>query len=866
MDVLAVAGLVGTLIAVLVGVTQLFEFIQKQREKKPPQSHTQSPAQPPVTVTVQKALSTNLPAETTPLIGREEEVAAIQALLQQAEVRLVTLVGPPGTGKTRLALGAAATQVTQFQEGVFLVELAPIRDATLVEPTIAQTLGLKEVANQPLLETLKQYLSDKQMLLVLDNYEQVMPAASLISQLLAAAPRLKALVTSREALSISGEYEFAVSPLPLPDFRHPRTPDSLIRVPSVVLFVQRARAVKPDFQITSENAPYVAELCRALDGLPLAIELAAARSKLLSPKEMLARLESRFTWLTSGARDLPSHQQTLQSTLEWSYQLLDEAEQTLFRRLGVFMGGCSLEAIEAVCNGTSRGALESTASLVDKSLLQRKEGPAGEARLMMLETVREYAHDQLDASGESENLSHQHARYYLALAEQASSQFLGPEQAMWLTRLETDHDNLRAALKWYAAVPDRVERGLQLAVALGTFWCIRGHLSEGQLWLDTFMQEIGADHAQEFQVNALSHLGRIALLQSRPAASRTYNERSLALARELEYDEGIETAMIGLGVALWELGEYQAARKQLEEAVDYIRHAQHMGALARALNNLGLVCMYQGDTEAARAYFDECLAINKQMGMTIGASTALFNLGVMAYDSTDYTRARTLFQEAMQLDQDLGNRTAIADILTYLADIAVDQGDFTAALQDYDKARRLYMELGTIGDTAYVSAHQAELAFYTQEYAEARRLNQEALALFREAGNQRMIAFALRHQGRLACREGDLATAATLCAEALTIHRTMGYKAGIVGSLDKGYIELALAVGKPDVATRLLGAVAAARKSLSIPRSPIETRQMEPFITSMREQLKGAAYTAAFAEGEAMTVEEAAAYALHNLS
>jgi predicted ATPase len=443
------------------------------------------------------ARRTNLPAQPTPLIGREREVADVTALLRRGDVRLVTLTGPGGTGKTRLGFQIAAELLDDFAEGTYFVDLAPISDPDLVASVIAQTLGARETGGRPLVELLNTYLREKHLLLLLDNFEQVLSAAPLVAGLLAAAPRLKVLVTSREVLHLRSEKEFPVPPLELPDPQHPKEIETLSQYAAVQLFIARALDVKPDFAVTNQNAPALAEVCARLDGLPLALELAAARIKLFSPEALLARLNSRLAVLTGGPRDLPERQQTLRNTIEWSYNLLDAGEQTLFRRLSIFVGGCTGDAVEAVCNPDGDLPLEvidRLAALLDKSLLKQLEGSDGAPRFMMLETIREYALERLAASGETEVLRRRHAECFLALAETAEPQFHGSDQRLWLDRIEIEHDNLRAALAWslegQRATPQspddqlRSALGLRLAAALWQFWDRRGYAPEGRRWLE----------------------------------------------------------------------------------------------------------------------------------------------------------------------------------------------------------------------------------------------------------------------------------------------------------------------------------------------------------------------------------------------
>src|SRR6266567_2165773 len=506
----------------------------------------------------------NLPTQLTPLIGREQEIQAVCSLLRHPEVRLVTLTGPGGVGKTRLSLQVATELLDGFADGICFVPLAPLRDPDLVVPIIAQVLGLKEANEQPLRDLLQASLQDKRLLLLLDNFEQILAAAPKLSDLLADCPHLTILVTSRAVLHLRGEHEFPVPPLTLPDFTHLPESEALSQYAAVALFLECARAVKSDFELTPANSRAIAEICIRLDGLPLAIELAAARSKLLPPQALLARLRHRLQVLTSAAQDAPVRQQTLRHALAWSYDLLDAREQRLFRRLSVFVGGCALEAVEGL--STTLGerpsdVLDGVASLMDKSLLQHTGQDGEEPRLVMLETIREYGLEALVASGEMERTRQAHASYYLALAEQAELELGGPQQAVWLDRLEREHDNLRAALSWMVEqgeTQQSMEMALRLGGALRPFWWGRGHWSEGRTFLERALAAGGSFPDPRIdpsvRAKALIAAANLAFVQSDYEQTEVLCEESLALYRELGDHYGIAFSLYRLGNVAWVRG------------------------------------------------------------------------------------------------------------------------------------------------------------------------------------------------------------------------------------------------------------------------------------------------------------------------
>ena len=554
-----------------------------------------------------------LPAPLTPLVGREQEIAAVCALLWRPEVRLVTLTGTGGVGKTRLALGVAAAVNADFADGICLVALAPLIDPGLVLSTIAQALGVQEQGSRPLLEGLQDHLREKQLLLLLDNFEQVVSAAPVVAELLVAAPRLRVLVTSRTSLHLSGEHEFVVPPLALPDLRNLPPPDRLLQYGAIRLFVARAQAAHSAFVMTGENATAIAAICQQVDGLPLAIELAAGRSKLFAPQALLSRLRNRLKLLVGGAQDLPLRQQTLRGTIAWSYDLLGQDEKALFRRLAVFVGGCTLEAAEAVC--TAQGdllidVLEAVAALVDKSLLRQETQADGQPRLLMLETIREYALERLAASGEAEAVQRQHAIFFLRFSEEAEPKIRGAEHFLWRTRLEVEHDNLRAALRW-TLESQEAEMGMQLAFSLVGFWRASNQDREGRNWCEQVLAQPGTSARTAARAMALLAAGAMTMFQGDLPQAQLLLEESIAIGREVgrAAKRTLALALTVLAYGALLQGNLGAARELAEEGVRLFREVGEAWGTALALNHLGRATLELGDPVAARPLLEESAAL-----------------------------------------------------------------------------------------------------------------------------------------------------------------------------------------------------------------------------------------------------------------
>src|SRR5215217_6826665 len=675
----------------------------------------------------------NLPLQPTTLVGREREIWEVAERVRSEEVRLLTLTGPGGTGKTRLGLQAAADLLEEFSDGVFFVALATITEPELVASTIAGPLGVKESAEQSLMESLKNYLRDRRLLLVLDNFEQVLEGAPLVGELLGSCPKLKVLATSRIPLGLYGEQEYLVPPLSLPDPKVMPLLEVLTQYEAVKLFVQRARAVKTDFNVTNDNAPAVAEICARLDGLPLAIELAAARTRMLPPQKMLERLGNRLELLKGGPRDLPTRQQTLRGTIDWSYELLEEEEKTLFGRLSVFSGGRTLEAIEEICDPEGElEALEGVESLLEKSLLRQEAGVEREPRFVMLETVHEYTREKLQENGEEQEIKRAHAQYFLALAEEGESEVRGPEAAMWLERLEAEHDNLRAALSW-ALAQEKVELELRLAGALWQFWWMRGHYSEGRRWLENALASDGrgsppawamvlagigeiashqgdldqagkaceeglellAHEASEAKIYLLLSLGKVALLRGEDYERATQvNEEALALSREMRHRMGLATSLLHLGLVSQRRGDSEGATEFYEESTALFREWGDKQGLAFCLNNLGVVAITQGDLVQAQKLTEEAVALLRELGSRGDVSIGLQNLGWIAFLRNELGKAVDLYKQSLTLAWDTGFYALVLDDLVGFACLAGAQGDAVRAAQLCGAAEALHEATG----------------------------------------------------------------------------------------------------------------------------------------------------------------------------
>jgi predicted ATPase/DNA-binding XRE family transcriptional regulator len=772
----------------------------------------------------------HLPRPPTPLIGREAEVAAACQRLRRDDARLLTLVGPPGIGKTRLSLQIAAELRDDFEQGVFFIPLDSVTEPELVPTALAQTLGI-ELGRQAALARLKQALTDRHLLLVLDNFEQVVAAAPAVAELLAECPWLKAIVTSRAPLRLRGERQFPVPPLAADLARQ--------------LFVERAQAVRPDFALTPENAPIIAELCARLDGLPLAIELIAARIKLLTPQSLLARLSGPLLLSTDGVRGVPDRQRTLEAAIRWSYDLLTEQEQTLFARLGVFVGGWTLEAAEQVC---SNDTLNGLSALLDKSLIQRAPDADGEPRFTLLVTLRAFAQEQLAARGESEIMSRRHAECFLALAERAEPELYRAQQAKWIRRLEVERENFRAVLTW--ALDYDAAVGLRLASALWWFWAMRGDLQEGREWLSKFLNPPSASGVSLARTRALWRLGMMAFYQGDTQFASAVAAESLALSQRLEDADCLAHALVlSANVAQW-LGQISRAEKLYGQSLKVLREYYPSGAplMAVVFNCLGLLAMQLDDHQLAATSFEEGLALARQFGDLDSLIWLTQNVGLLARRQGDNTRAITYLEEALALGRELGEKRRSCFILAMLGMIAGEQGDDERAAALLEESLRAVRD---VGDTVVLAQALRELglvALRRADYEAAAKHLNESLRLGREVGMPGLVALALRSLGDLARAQNDLFQANAHYTEAFGIFQKVRDKLNLAACLRR---LASVSLHDPARAARLFGAEAELRDSIGAPIPPVEKSGYEQALAVLHAVLNERALAAAWAAGRA---------------
>lgn len=801
----------------------------------------------------------NLPVQLSSFIGRKQEISTIKKLL--SNTRLLTLTGPGGTGKTRLCIEAASQMSEYFKDGIFFVPMASILEPELVPSTIAHTFGLFDIPGQSVLQQLKRHLKEKRLLLLIDNFEQIVEAAPIVHDLLINCQQIKVLVTSRIPLHISGEQELQVPPLKLPKLNSKSNGKKFIKEEAVTLFIQRAKAVKHDFVFDDENASEIGYICDQLDGLPLAIELAAARIKMFNPKAMLARLNKRLDLLKAGQLDFPERHKTLRESIAWSYDLLDENEQKVFRRLAVFVGGFNLEAVENLVNfenDINDDILNLITALVDKNLV-RSDERSTESRFMLLETIREFGLECLENEDELGYARQAHAEYFHTLIVEAEPQLTGPDQGIWLDRLEEEHDNMRAVMS-LAEEQGHADMGLKIASALWRFWIIRGYLTEG------------------YQ--------RFIRLLALPGVNDTATRAK---------------ALNAAGTIAHEIGEFAKSCSLLEQGLGLFRENEDKKGMATVLNNLGWVTHLLGDPPKAQSYSEEALILNQELGEKRGTALSINNLGWIAFHKGDFQTARQFYTESLNLRRDIGDERGTAFELTLLSFTELNMGNYNKASELAEEA---FIILGILGDKqllAYVFDAKAIIAYDNAEYDLAEQLFDQGIPLWRESGNQYGYATSLSDLAKVLVDKKEFKRAEILLLEAKTILDEIELRIGFSGT-SGGFGNMAFAFGNMDNAlnmykkslkeemeygnkfttiqcleaiarvkltrddfiktAKLLGAAEAIRELIHSPVPPRSQEIHKEMRDTLKNELGAKKYSKILEEGKNLSIEEAVKYAL----
>ena len=681
-------------------------------------------------------LKHNLPTQLTSFIGREGLVNDVKDLLNRQDVRLVTLSGPGGTGKTRLALKIAEELLDRYRDGVFFVSLTEVIQPELVASKIAQPLEVRAGGNRPLLENLKSYLQGQQMLIILDNFEHVLSAATMVAELLSAAPELEILVTSRVTLNLRGEHVYQVPPMVTPPVKGIPSIEDLRGIESIQLFLDRAQMVRSDFSLSEKNAEDIARICKRLDGLPLAIELASARLNLLSPQDILDRLGDRLKLLKDGARDLPDRQQALRKTIDWSYELLDQPERTLFNRLGIFVGGFDLEAAEAVCNPEAElDVLTGVSLLLNNSLLRQEKAPNGQTRFRMLETIREYALERVEAQGEMENLSRGYSHYYARkINETMGLKIYSSEATAWLDWIENELDNVEATLEWSQSTPEGLELGPPLIINLTWFWYRRGYFHEGRRWAERVLRSPAAQEGTLGRALALQGAALLAMWQADLTTARARADECVDLWSRMEEEHPLAMALMSKGIVLLNMGEDAAAHSLLETSQEIFKEVNDPYFYAITLVHLGNVSLGLADPEQALGWLQKAYALSKEIGDGWTISFALNNLGEVARVRGEYELADEYYQKSEALLKEMGDHGDLARLIHSRGYVALHKGNHDEAEESFRKALTMFRRLGNQRGMAECIAGLAGSRVDNGQAIRGAKLLGSAQALMEDAG------------------------------------------------------------------------------------------------------------------------------------
>ncbi len=801
----------------------------------------------------------NLPAQLTSFVGREKEILEVTQMLKQS--RLLTLTGSGGTGKTRLSLQVASGILEQFKDGVWLIELAPISEPALVPNTVANVLRLRVEDSRPLMDVVMDWLRDKEALFILDNCEHLIDAcAQFANSILQLCRGVRILASSREALGIAGEAAYRVPSLPTPN--EPLDIHQLETFDSVKLFIQRATLTLPTFQLTDENASFVAQICHRLDGIPLAIELAAARVRALSVEQIAERLDDRFRLLTGGSRAALPRQQTLRALIDWSYQLLSEDERLLFRRLAVFVGGWTLDAAESVCGGERSGfdVLELMTHLVDKSLVNIEHG-AGESRYHRLETIRQYAREKLFDTEEVVSLRDQHLAYFAGLAERAEMELQGRAQRKWLARLEAEHDNLRAALEW--SLKAQPETGLRIAAALREFWDTHGHLTDARKWLETMLDATKNIPPTPVRVKAIFAAALFSSRQSDLEGWKARQDEGLALAESFDDTRGIAQGLVSHGL----FKEYfenniEAAESYYRRALEYGRKLGDKLLLGQLLGPLAGCALKRYEYARAEEIYRESLSLFREVENTKEIAGAFGNLAEVALSQRDYESARVSAEESLALYRELDDKHGIATALRTLSNASHNQGNIRQAQMAAEQGVILFRQLGDRACLGLTLSALARHIYGQGDVGRADEIVQEAVKVLHDVGEISAEIGALDVAGRVALAQGDMFKGQEYFRDGIS-HLKDAKEVSQLPSLLEGWANMLARSSQTQNAILLLGAAEALREQIHLARMQFETAEYAALISLLRGQVDESTFEKTWRDGRAMTTEQAIELALN---
>jgi predicted ATPase/class 3 adenylate cyclase/Tfp pilus assembly protein PilF len=837
----------------------------------------------------------NLPIQLTSFIGREKEMKHVKETLKLS--RLVTLTSAGGSGKTRLVLQTAAEVIDEYEYGVWFVDLAALNDPALLTATIIVALGIKEQSKKTTEETLIDFLKEKQILILLDNCEQLVHAcADLTERLLSSCSKLKIIATSREALNCKGEITYRIPPLTIPDPNSNNTPEQLAQYESVRLFIERALVVDPKFRVNNENARALAEICSRLDGIPLAIELAAARTKVLSVEKIYERLDDRFRFLTGGKRTALPRQQTLRALIDWSYDLLSEEEKILWSRLSVFSGGWKLEAAEDICSDETISKsliLDLLSQLTEKSVIIYDES---KERYRILESIKQYGIEKLS---EGYGVFLRHLNYFLGLSERAAPELRSENARFWLDTIDADHSNFISAIDWSVS-NEIADKGAIIAAALGDFWNTAGHYSTGIRLNENILQSSGTlDDSSKIKVliwlcvfkyhqgdyeqvrkyseeclaicktigdkkgiaESLHNLGKVSDMKGDSEQARIYFEESLAIRKEIGDKNGISDSVQSLGNLSADQGDYEQAKKYFEESFAIKKEIGDKRGMASNMNNLGCLSTFQGDYEQAKIYHEKSLAYNNDIGSKIGIAISTGNLGLIAFNQGDYEHAKKYYEESLAIRKELGNRKGMADYMHNLGGIVYTQGDYEQAKKYFEESLAVRKEIGDKIGMADSMNNLGGVMYIQGDHEQAKKYFEESLAIRREIGDKSGMADSMNNLGSVACHSGDHEQAKKYHEESLALKNEIGDKPGIANTLI--YLARLFELNKEYFnAVKLLYAAEHTVKSMGIVFDVNAEKEKNELTARLNELLSAEDFSNYREEGEKMTLEEACKLAI----